>query len=255
MYDIATRTRVLSLLHTFSVSEVSRQTGVSCTAIRKWRDDPMVLWPKRIASCVRCENPPRQPERPDSYAYLLGLYLGDGCISPAGDRKKEVWALRIACADAWPGLITECAIAMEGVLQNKTFFQQRVGCVMVTCTSKHWRCLFPQHGAGRKHLRPIVLEPWQQAIVDMQTELFVRGLLHSDGCRFTNHVRRPLKDGDRWYEYPRYMFTNESADIRNLFGAALDHLGIAWRYSRRNTISIAKKDAVACLDAFVGPKY
>jgi hypothetical protein len=51
------------------------------------------------------------------------------------------------------------------------------------------------------------------------------------------------------------MFTNESADIRALCGETLDLLGVAWRYSRRNTISVARREAVARLDEFVGPKY
>jgi hypothetical protein len=51
------------------------------------------------------------------------------------------------------------------------------------------------------------------------------------------------------------MFTNESADIRELCGAALDQLAVAWRYSRHNTISVARREAVARLDEFVGPKY
>lgn len=100
-----------------------------------------------------------------------------------------------------------------------------------------------------------MLDAWQEEMVRAHTGNFVRGLLHSDGTRCINRVRRPLADGDRWYEYPRYMFYNESADIRELCGAALDRLQVAWRYSRGNTISVAKKDAVARLDEFVGPKY
>jgi hypothetical protein len=30
---------------------------------------------------------------------------------------------------------------------------------------------------------------------------------------------------------------------------------VAWRYSRRNSISVAQRQAVARLDEFVGPKY
>jgi hypothetical protein len=74
------------------------------------------------------------------------------------------------------------------------------------------------------------------------------GLFHSDGCRFTSRVRRPLASGDRWYEYPRYMFTNESRDILGLCGQTLDQLGVSWRFSRRNTISVARREAVARLD-------
>jgi hypothetical protein len=87
------------------------------------------------------------------------------------------------------------------------------------------------------------------------TPVTSRGLFHSDGCRAINRVRRPLKDGDRWYEYPRYLFENHSADIHRLCGQALDRLGVAWRFSRPTTISVARHDAVARLDEFVGPKY
>ena len=82
-----------------------------------------------------------------------------------------------------------------------------------------------------------------------------RGLFHSDGWRGVNRVRRTLADGDHWYEYSRYLFGNESADILRLCGEALDQLGVAWRYSRRNSISVARREAVARLDEFVGPKY
>jgi hypothetical protein len=51
------------------------------------------------------------------------------------------------------------------------------------------------------------------------------------------------------------MFTNESADIRALCGDVLDLLGVSWRYSKRNTISVARREAVARLDQFVGPKH
>lgn len=257
MYDNTMRMRALKLLATgLSVSEVSRRTGVSRAAIREWRDNPAVLEPKMHARCFRCSDPPGEPATPRAYSYLLGQYLGDGCISHAGDGSKGVWALRISCADSWPGVMAECAAAMERVLPNRVFYAPSVGCTMVTSTSKHWPCLFPQHAPGKKHLRKIELDPWQQDIVDDHPDEFLRGLFHSDGCRIVNRIRRPFPDGtDRWYEYPRYMFTNESSDIRELAGASLDRLGIAWRYSRRNTISVAKRDAVAKLDTFVGPKY
>ncbi len=62
-------------------------------------------------------------------------------------------------------------------------------------------------------------------------------------------------DGDHWYKYPRYFFSNESTDILGLCGQALDRLGVSWRFSRRNTISVARRAAVARLDEFVGPKF
>jgi len=138
---------------------------------------------------------------------------------------------------------------------NKVATRQHPGCTEVIAYSRHWPCLFPQHGPGRKHKRAIWLAPWQQVIVDEQPGDFARGLFHSDGCRFLSRVRRPLAGGDRWYAYPRYMFTNESRDILGLCGQALDRLEVAWRFSRRNTISVARREAVARLDEFVGPKF
>jgi hypothetical protein len=70
-----------------------------------------------------------------------------------------------------------------------------------------------------------------------------------------NRVRRLLPSGEHWYEYPRHLFVNESADIRDLFTDALDSLRIAWRCSKNNTVSVTRREAVARLDEFVGPKY
>ncbi|WP_141576975.1 transcriptional regulator [Actinomadura sp. WMMA1423] len=260
MYDITMRQRALALLgQGLTISEVSRRTGASRGAIREWRlrtEQKRDLYAGPYRECPRCTELPSAPEPRDSYAYLLGLYLGDGCISPVGDRSKMVWALRIACADAWPGLIEQCAAAVGAVRPgNKVRIIQRIGCVEVNSHSKHWPCLFPQHGPGKKHERKIELHPWQQEIVNGFAEDFVRGLLHSDGCRFVNRVRRPLKNEDRWYEYPRYNFTNVSLDIQRLFTDALDRLGVEWTQMNARNISVAKKGAVARLDEFVGPKY
>jgi hypothetical protein len=54
--------------------------------------------------------------------------------------------------------------------------------------------------------------------------------------------------------YPRYLFVNRSADIHRLCGEALDRLGVAWRFSKPTTISVARREAVARLDEFVGPR-
>jgi hypothetical protein len=75
-------------------------------------------------------------------------------------------------------------------------------------------------------------------------------LIHSDGWRGTNKVHAKGRD----YEYPRYQFSNRSDDIRRLFTYACDLLGIAWRPWGKYHISVARRDAVALLDEFVGPK-
>jgi hypothetical protein len=116
--------------------------------------------------------------------------------------------------------------------------------------SNHVVCLFPQHGPAPKHRRTIELAAWQTELVDEQPEQFLRGLIHSDGCRFTNRVRA----GGKSYAYPRYNFTNASSDIRGLFVTTCDQLGIEWRQMNSRNISIARRDSVVQMDRFVGPK-
>jgi hypothetical protein len=167
-----------------------------------------------------------------------------------------VFALSLSCCDDWPGLLAEARSTLSAVMPvSGVFCVQRQGCTEVKSTSKHWPCLFPQDGPGRKHTRKIELTQWQSTIVQKHPGEFARGLFHSDGWRGVNRVRRRLPDGDRWYEYQRYLFDNQSTDILRLCGEALDQLGVTWRFSRRNTISVARREAVARLDEFVGPKY
>jgi hypothetical protein len=254
MHPQATVDRALQLSRQGLIDRVvAQQVGVSIGAVQKWRTGIRRASGTAKPGCPRCDGDPLD-ER--AYSYLLGLYLGDGCISRGSTRNKDVWKLSIACADAWPGLIQECARAIQAVRpDNKVLRVQRLGCTEVKGYSRHWPCLFPQHGPGRKHLRKIELAGWQGAIVERYPGEFARGLLHSDGCRGLNRVRRILPSGERWYEYPRYLFANESKDILALCGETLDRLGVEWRYSRPNTISVAKRGAVARLDEFVGPKY
>jgi hypothetical protein len=119
-------------------------------------------------------------------------------------------------------------------------------CTEVSLYSMHWPCLFPQHGPGRKHLRPTRLEPWQEELVKEAAEDFVRGLIASDGCRVVAN--------DRGVRSVRYHFSNRSDDIRALYCAALDHLKIPWTQPRWFDIAVYRKAAVARLDEFVGPK-
>ena len=82
---------------------------------------------------------------------------------------------------------------MKLVMPSSSVFcasQHGVACTYVKSVSKHWPCLFPQHGPGRKHERRIELEAWQQEIVNGHPGDFARGRLHSHGCWLINRVRR-----------------------------------------------------------------
>jgi hypothetical protein len=191
-----------------------------------------------------------------AYSYLLGLYLGDGHIIS----KRKQHHLSIFCNATQTGLIAAAEEAMRKVMSLPNVRQRhKPGYVEVKSYSKHWPCLFPQHGPGKKHERAIVLEPWQQEIVDAHPWEFVRGLIHSDGCRIINWTTRPVDGVRKRYEYPRYFFTNMSDDIRRLYTETLDKLGIQWTHCTRNgnpyNISVAKKASVALMDTHVGPKF
>ena len=120
------------------------------------------------------------------------IYLPPGSLSRRRvhlDRMpRQVFRLRIVCANAYPELIRRCESAMAEVLPNKVSRTPKIGCTEVAAYSKHWPCLFPQHGPGRKHERKIELTPWQQELVDLDPRPLIRGLLHSDGCRVLNWV-------------------------------------------------------------------
>lgn len=116
--------------------------------------------------------------------------------------------------------------------------------------SKAWPCLIPQHGPGKKHEREIELSEWQREIIEADPRPLLRGLIHSDGCRSINTIRHPKKT----YVYPRYLFSNESDDIRRIFCDACDQMGIEWRSMNRSNVSVAQRESIALMDQFIGPK-
>jgi hypothetical protein len=89
------------------------------------------------------------------------------------------------------------------------------------------------------------LTRWQRDLVEASPQSLIRGLIHSDGCRFIN-------TGRRW-RHPRYAFSNLSEDIREIFCDGCDLLALHWTRAG-NTIYVSRKADVALLDTFVGPK-
>jgi len=249
MHPPATRRLARALVESGATdSEVARRLVVNRSTLRLWRREG---WREPLVrnTCFRCD--PEASATPDlaAYAHLLGLYLGDGCIS---DLRRGVQVLRIACCDDYPRLIDECEASMGAVRPGAVSRVQAQGCQYVVGYWKHWSCVFPQHGAGRKHEREIVLAPWQQEIVDEHPGMLLRGLFHSDGCRVQNWAIGA--NGQRYEGYPRYLFSNVSQDIIGICCAALDRVGVSYTRPRRDTVSVARRAGVAVLDEHVGPK-
>lgn len=77
-----------------------------------------------------------------AYAYLLGLYLGDGHIAKC---PKGVFRLTIVQDQKYVGLISECNEAIKSFVAGQpihTGFQQCEGCILVNSYWKHWPCVF-----------------------------------------------------------------------------------------------------------------
>jgi hypothetical protein len=187
-----------------------------------------------------------------AYAELLGWYLGDGHLSLG---HRGVWALQIVNDAQYTAVNAHVADLLERVKpQGRSHARLRPGCVITTVAWKHWPCLFPQHGRGRKHEREIRLEDWQRAIVERRPGDFLRGLFHSDGSRTANWARRTVGGVPKRYEYPRWEFVNRSEDILALCTWALDLSEVAWRRPRAVAIAVSRRDAVHRLDELIGIK-
>ena len=186
------------------------------------------------------------------YVYLLGLYLGDGTLHST---HRGVWLLRVTCDLKYPGIISDCRAAIEEVSSLRPGQVPKTGCVDVYSTWKHWPCAFPQRGPGMKHTRAIELTDWQTRLVKVHPHAFVAGLIHSDGCRAMNKIKHVRKDEVVRYEYPRYFFSNRSAQIRELFMWACALIGVESRPNNAYNISVAKRASVEILEGFIGPKH
>ena len=162
------------------------------------------------------------------YTYLLGMYLGDGCISrapkgvlaPAHFPRHEV---------RWH-LIDECVRSMGGVMPDKPVNVRRTR-PGVNCASSQFSfegvampvpSTRPGNEAQAQHrAQPVAAGPHRQ-----DPRPLIAGLIHSDGCRVINpsmgHTLPAL-----------HVSNNESADIRRIFCDACDQLGIPWRQPKK----------------------
>jgi hypothetical protein len=231
-------------------NEISQVTGIPRRTISGWRRGERRIRSRSDRGGCGVAEHDFSCIPPGPYAYLLGLYLGDGCIS---QHHRKVYSMRITLDSAYPGIIKECCAALESVFPDKTAHRgsrRRSRCVDVSMWSKHWPCLIPQHGSGRKHLRAIRLAPWQEGIITSHRKSFIRGLIHSDGTRIVATERK----GSYVRRAPRYAFSNLSEDIKRLFCESCDALEVRWTRPSDHQIAIYRKASVALLDEFVGPK-
>ena len=232
--------------------EVSRRLGVPRRTIMDWRRPTYVSSREYlIATCPRCWRAAKPMRFADGdYAELLGIYLGDGCISDL----RRTQRLRIALDAKYPEIIRSTE-----ALVTRCFSSNRVDVITlgsgtwvnVSVYSSHLGCVIPQHGPGKKHERAIVLEPWQEELVRASPWNLLRGLVVTDGCCFINRTGP--------YEYLSYQFGNYSEDIARLFAAACDQVGVEYRLTNQRggrlwDIRINRRASVELMERNVGLK-
>jgi hypothetical protein len=244
-----------------NVCEIARQMGMprptAQSIVTRYKNQPVKAgYNVTESSALISELQDQQSALASDYSYLLGIYLGDGCIS----KVRNVFCMRIALDSRYPNIITQCQQVIQRLLPNNDVGlapvenNGRICMYYVRCYYKDWPILVPQHDIGKKHNRVIGLNDWQQKIVDTHPLEFFRGLFHSDGSRFPNIVNGK--------DYPRYQFSNSSRDIIDLFISACKQLEIQFTektfqkpgQARRYDVFISKRKDVAYLDSVIGPK-
>jgi len=93
----------------------------------------------------------------------------------------------------------------------------------------------------------MVLAAWQETIVIADPSAFLAGLIHSDGCRSINRVKG--------HAYPRYFFSNLSADLRQLFIWVCGLVGVEARPANHRNVAVSRRADVDILDRLVGQKH
>lgn len=98
---------------------IARCTGISVRTLSRWcnQSPERNSWsgPEPRGERIRANSLPAILGSADlgAYAYLLGLYLGDGHIA---EHHRGVYQLRISMDSRYPGIIEETVSAMQAVL-------------------------------------------------------------------------------------------------------------------------------------------
>lgn len=103
---------------------IARQTGIPRCTVRDWRRRPQSR-PRPVSTSVCGVLHEFSAFPAAAYSYLLGLYLGDGCVS----RSQRVWHLRITLDKKYPGIIDRCREAIDTLMpgQHAAIAQQPTG--------------------------------------------------------------------------------------------------------------------------------
>src|SRR5258708_973348 len=105
---------------------IARPTGITPRTVPELRVRPLTL-PRHtlgVSDCGIDHNRASLAAAP--YCYLLGLYLGDGCIS----RHQRAFSLRISLDTKYPAIIERCRQAIDILMptQHAGVLRRSDGC-------------------------------------------------------------------------------------------------------------------------------
>ena len=244
-----------------SKSKISKELNIAKTTVSAIIDNKQiengVIFPKKDPEKRKLKLEQNYSnftiEQQKAYSYILGIYLGDGHIV----KYPDTWKLSIFCDYKYPKIIEEICNSLSKIFPfNKVSpLVRKKSCVEIYVYSNNVLNYFPQHGVGKKSQRKIFLLPWQENILNMFRTQFLRGLFHSDGCRYL-HPKAGI----------RYSFVNTSVDIINLFENYLNKENIAYKTrevppskcypnaSPAQVVDIYRREETKKLDTFLGAK-
>jgi hypothetical protein len=108
-YGIAEFQPVMALIESgLSDSEIAQRTGVGRRSVNGWRHGRGVSYHLRVSRAT----PAWRPREPAAYAYLLGVYLGDGWITV---KSKRAASLVFTLDAGYPGIVEAVILALDGV--------------------------------------------------------------------------------------------------------------------------------------------
>ncbi len=157
-------------------SAVARQTGIPRSTVRTWVSGRLPQPRPDLGRSTRtyCQTTTRTSSV---------CIFGDGHISPG---PRAVYRLRLFLDAKYPQIIAEATAAIQACVPHNRVSEIRrrssytdssdLTTVTVYSYSKRWPALFPQHGPGKKHERPIELADWQQRLVDANPRGFAAWL-------------------------------------------------------------------------------
>jgi hypothetical protein len=225
---------------------ISNKTGIPRSTIKDWTNNsPKAFSDKKRIFYLKKEII-KNKKLHGAYSYLLGLYLGDGYINKC----NRTYRMRIALDKKYIELNDFARANMCKIfVNNKVGEINSEGCIYLSVYNNELQEIFPQHGPGCKHNRKINLLKWQSEIL-INVE-FMRGLIHSDGCFYKEIINNK-------YHYDRFMFSNKSADLHELFQSTCDKINLEYDFQHKGDgiwqTRISKKDSVNKLKQIIGTK-